>query len=103
MSARDLKSEMAQLRTVTSMNAQVALVPKGFAIIKQNQSVKHPELAEHLLANDYHSFVDVEDPENRGFQVLALYFESTDLAQLVLGSNRHFYFEMDLNLANKFI
>ena len=60
-------------------------------------------LHDHLMANPYLQFVDIEDSDNRNFQMLALYYSETDLTQMLMGQSRNYYFEMDVRLVNRFI
>ena len=53
--------------------------------------------------NDFKTFVDTEDPENKNVQILAVYYKEEDIARMLLEDARDFYFEMDSNLANRFI
>ena len=85
------------------MNAQLALLPKGFQIMKNNESVPNERLATFLAENNHRTIIDAEDEDNRYMTMLTLYFTDKDLTARLIGSSRDYFFEMDCSLAAKFI
>ena len=60
-------------------------------------------LNDYLKTNPVETIVDMDDKENKGQQLFALYYSENDLTQMLIGSSRDYYFEMDVKLLCKFI
>ena len=60
-------------------------------------------LEEYLAANEYHQYVDMEDPMFRKMNVIGVYYSDTDLTQMLMGGSRNYFFEMELALVKQFV
>jgi hypothetical protein len=98
-----LKRELSELDTVENLNASLALKGKGYVVVQDSQSITQNALRVHLQNNDFRTFVDMEDPQNKDVNILAVYYTEDNIARMLLEDVRDFYFEMDSNLVNRFI